>query len=83
VSKYRFRESDIYLPGTEVPANRLGITDPELLHEVEQELLVQAYRIFIAELQSVPGLTKRTSRPSTGAAWPICMTRRGSIAWRK
>jgi len=51
VSKYRFRDSDIYLPGSELPANRLGITDPELLHEIEQVLLEQAYSVFIAELQ--------------------------------
>jgi len=37
VSKYRFRDSDIYLPGSELPANRLGITDPEFLHEIEQD----------------------------------------------
>jgi hypothetical protein len=35
VSKYRFRDSDIYLPGSDIPANRCEIADPELLHEVE------------------------------------------------
>ena len=50
MSTYHFRESDIYLPGTEIPANRLGITDPELLHEIEQLLLEEAYRLFIDEL---------------------------------
>lgn len=51
MSKYQFRESDIYLPGTDIPKNRLGITEVDLLHEVEQALLQQAYQVFIAELQ--------------------------------
>ena len=51
MSKYQFQESDIYLPGTDIPRNRLGITDADLLHEVEQSLLQQAYQVFIAELQ--------------------------------
>jgi len=51
VSKYQFRESDIYLPGTDIPKNRLGITDAELLHEIETGLLEQAYKIFVDELQ--------------------------------
>lgn len=51
MSKYQFRESDIYLPGTDIPKNRLGITEADLLHEIEAGLLQQAYQIFIAELQ--------------------------------
>lgn len=51
MSKYQFRESDIYLPGTDIPKNRLGITDAELLHEIETGLLEQAYKIFVDELQ--------------------------------
>lgn len=51
MSKYQFRESDIYLPGTDIPKNRLGITEADLLHEIEEALLQQAYQIFIAELQ--------------------------------
>jgi REP element-mobilizing transposase RayT len=34
MSKYQFRESDIYLPGTDIPRNRLEMEDPDLLHEV-------------------------------------------------
>ena len=37
MSKFRFRDSDVYLPGSDLPANRPGITDPELLHEIEQD----------------------------------------------
>lgn len=51
MSRYQFQESDIYLPGTDIPKNRLGITEADLLHEIEAALLQQAYQIFIAELQ--------------------------------
>jgi cell filamentation protein len=50
VSKYQFTESDIYLTGTDIPKNRLGIETPDLLHEVEGTLLQQAYTRFITEL---------------------------------
>jgi cell filamentation protein len=51
VSKYQFRASEIYLPGTDIPKNRLGIAEPEQLHEIEEVLLQQAYQIFIAECE--------------------------------
>lgn len=50
MSKYQFTESNIYLPGTDIPINRLGIETPDLLHEVEGTLLQQAYTRFITEL---------------------------------
>ena len=50
MSKYQFTESDIYLPGTDIPRNSLGIETPDLLHEVEATLLQQAYTRFITEL---------------------------------
>lgn len=50
MSKYRYRQSDIYLPGTDIPVNRLGITDAEVLREIESELLEQAYVRFIEAL---------------------------------
>ncbi len=52
MSKYQFKESDIYLPGTDIPRNRLGVEDPELLHEIEETLLQQAYQTFIAECEA-------------------------------
>lgn len=52
MSKYQFSESDIYLPGTGIPRNHLGIETLELLNEVEQTLLQQAYSQFIAVLDS-------------------------------
>lgn len=51
MSKYQFNASDIYLPGTDIPKNRLGISEPELLHQVEETLLQQAYQTFIAECE--------------------------------
>ena len=53
MSKYQYRQSDIYLPGTDLPINRLGIDNADLLHEIEARLLQQAYAAFISEL--VPG----------------------------
>ncbi|MBN9339994.1 MAG: hypothetical protein ABT02_07550 [Comamonadaceae bacterium SCN 68-20] len=50
MSKYQYRQSDIYLPGTELPVNRLGIEDAVLLHEIEARLLEQAYATFVTEL---------------------------------
>ncbi|MDZ4251609.1 MAG: Fic family protein [Sulfuritalea sp.] len=50
MSKYRFQESDIYLPGTDIPVNRLGLEDADLLRAVEESLLQQAYQAFIVEL---------------------------------
>lgn len=52
MSKYQFPASDIYLPGTDIPRNRLGITGPEVLHQIEETLLQQAYQTFIAECES-------------------------------
>ncbi|MBY0575012.1 MAG: Fic family protein [Gallionellaceae bacterium] len=52
MSKYQFTESEIYLTGTDIPRNRLGIESPDLLHEVEATLLQQAYTRFITELDS-------------------------------
>ena len=51
MSRYQFEKSDIYLPGTDIPKNRLGITEADLLHEIEATLLQQAYQTFINELQ--------------------------------
>lgn len=51
MSKYQFAESDIYITGTDIPKNRLGIEVPDLLHEVEATLLQQAYTRFITELE--------------------------------
>ncbi|MEI7841633.1 MAG: Fic family protein [Gallionellaceae bacterium] len=51
MSKYQFNESDIYISGSDIPKNRLGIAEPELLQEVEETLLQQAYQTFIVECE--------------------------------
>lgn len=50
MSKYQFTESDIYIPGADIPKNLLGIETPDLLHEIESALLQQAYSKFITGL---------------------------------
>lgn len=50
MSKYQFQQSDIYQPGTDLPINLLHISDAEVLHEIEAQLLHQAYQTFVAEL---------------------------------
>lgn len=50
MSKYQFSESDIYLPGTDIPRNRMGITDADTLRALEAELLRQAYMLFAQDL---------------------------------
>ena len=39
MSKYQFQQSDIYQLGTDLPVNLPCITDADLLHEVEAQLL--------------------------------------------
>ena len=50
MSKYQFQQSDIYQPGTDLLINRLNIGDAEILHEIEAQLLQQAYQTFVSEL---------------------------------
>jgi cell filamentation protein len=50
VSKYQLENSFIYLDGSDIPHNKLGITNGEELHEFERELLEEAYQVFYNEL---------------------------------
>lgn len=50
MSKYRLDESPIYLEGSEVPKNKLGIKEAELIHEIENNLLLQAYEHFSSQM---------------------------------
>jgi cell filamentation protein len=50
VSKYQFHQSDIYQPGTDLPINLLNVNDADVLHEIEAQLLQQAYQTFTEEL---------------------------------
>lgn len=50
MSKYQLENSPVYLDGSDIPINKLEIEDPELLHEIENKLLIQAYEKFTNEL---------------------------------
>ena len=50
MSKYQLDSSPIYIDGTDIPKNKLNITDSELIHEIEQNLLTQAYEQFSAQV---------------------------------
>jgi cell filamentation protein len=50
VSKYQFQQSDIYQPGTDLPINLLNVSDGDVLHAIEAQLLQQAYQTFTSEL---------------------------------
>lgn len=49
-SKYQLENSFIYIAGTDIAHNKLGITNSEELHEIEAELLAEAYQVFNSEL---------------------------------
>lgn len=49
-SKYQLKNSSFYLDGTDIPKNIPNITDSHTLHEVEKELILEAYEIFYSEL---------------------------------
>jgi len=46
MSKYQFDNSPIYIDGSDIPKNKLDIIDSALIHEIENNLLVQAYESF-------------------------------------
>lgn len=50
MSKYQLDNSPIYIEGTDVPKNKLGISDAAIIHEIENTLLTQAYEYFLSEL---------------------------------
>ena len=46
MSKYQLDDSPIYIDGSDVPKNKLGIIDPSIIHEVENNLRLQVYKQF-------------------------------------
>ena len=50
MSKYQLDNSPIYIDGTDIPKNKLDITDFELIHEIEPNLLTEAYEQFSSQL---------------------------------
>jgi cell filamentation protein len=49
-SKYQLKSHNIYIEGTDTPRNKLHITNSEEIHELERELLLEAYTLFYEEL---------------------------------
>jgi len=52
VSKYRSSKSSIYIDGTDVPKNKLGIENTQDIHEVENILLEEAYAKLSSSLNT-------------------------------
>ena len=49
-SKYHLVDSSLYYEHSEVPINKYDIQDAQTIHEIEKELLEEAYTIFFDEL---------------------------------
>lgn len=49
-SKYQLVHSSLYIKNSDVPINKLEITDSKIIHELENDLLDEAYRVFQSEL---------------------------------
>jgi cell filamentation protein len=58
--KYRLKESSIYIEGTDIPKNKLGIKSSTFIHTLEKKLLDNAYDKFSSELNSKTILLNRT-----------------------
>ena len=52
MSKYRLKESSIYIEGTDIPKNKLDIKSSKFIHALEKKLLDNAYNKFSLELNS-------------------------------
>jgi cell filamentation protein len=49
-SKYKSQVSSIYIKDSDVPINKVGIKSTEQIHELEKELIEEAYEVFYDEL---------------------------------
>lgn len=49
-SKYQLVHSEFYIENSDVPVNRLNITDSKIIHAFENDLLRDAYKVFVEEL---------------------------------
>ncbi|WFE68368.1 hypothetical protein P8S54_09130 [Thiomicrospira sp. R3] len=50
--KYQFQQSLIYQPNTDIPINKLGITDAQILTEFENDLLDSAFKQYATQLDA-------------------------------
>ncbi len=58
MSKYQLKKSSIYIDGTDIPYNKLGIKDSKFLHTLEKKLLDASYAKFTQELNTNPILNE-------------------------
>lgn len=49
-SKYQLKDNTFYYNGTDIPKNKFDIQNSETIHEIEKELITDAYKIFYDEL---------------------------------
>ena len=49
-SKYQLKDSSFYYANTDIPKNKFDIKDSQIIHDIEQELLIKSYEIFFDEL---------------------------------
>jgi len=49
-SKYQLVDSKFYYENSDVPVNKFDIKDTQTIHEIEKELLEEAYTVFFNEL---------------------------------
>jgi len=60
MSKYRFKESSIYIDGTDIPKNILNIKDSKFIHALEKKLLDNSYIFF--NIKALVGCSPRLHR---------------------
>ena len=50
-SKYQLKENSFYYPNSDIPKNKFDIKESQIIHDIEQELLINAYEVFFDELE--------------------------------
>ena len=50
--KYQLKDNSFYYPNTDIPKNKFDIKDSQIIHDIEQELLIKSYEIFFDELDT-------------------------------
>ncbi|WP_151900173.1 hypothetical protein [Sulfurimonas hydrogeniphila] len=56
-SKYQLVSSEFYYENSDVSRNKFNIKDTQTIHEIEKELLEEAYAIFFNEINESTRLT--------------------------
>lgn len=50
-SKYQLKDNNFYYKGSDTPKNKYNIKESEIIHQIEKELIEEAYKIFFEELK--------------------------------